>query len=73
MSKELSRADWRKAKDSGVNKGNCLEVVPLSGECDIRDSETPTNLSSSRQSYRPRANLSLSSTFTQENSNSESL
>jgi hypothetical protein len=42
MSEELSHADWRKAKASGANNGNCLEVAPLSGgRVGIRDSESP--------------------------------
>ncbi len=42
MSEELSHADWRKAKASGANNGNCLEVAPLSGgHVGIRDSEAP--------------------------------
>ncbi|MFG1962416.1 DUF397 domain-containing protein [Nonomuraea sp. NPDC049028] len=42
LSKELAGADWRKAKASGANNGNCLEVAPLSGgRVGIRDTEAP--------------------------------
>ncbi|MEU6797091.1 DUF397 domain-containing protein [Nonomuraea wenchangensis] len=42
LSQELARAEWRKAKASGANNGNCLEVAPLSGgRVAIRDTEAP--------------------------------
>ncbi|WP_113700068.1 DUF397 domain-containing protein [Nonomuraea lactucae] len=40
LSEELAHAEWRKAKASGANNGNCLEVAPLSGgRVAIRDTE----------------------------------
>ncbi|MEU7835912.1 DUF397 domain-containing protein [Nonomuraea sp. NPDC049129] len=42
LSDELAAAAWRKAKASGSNNGNCLEVAPLSGgRVGIRDTEAP--------------------------------
>ncbi|MFD1539006.1 DUF397 domain-containing protein [Nonomuraea guangzhouensis] len=42
LSEELAGADWRKAKASGANNGNCLEVAPLSGgRVGVRDTEAP--------------------------------
>ncbi|NUR83593.1 MAG: DUF397 domain-containing protein [Nonomuraea sp.] len=42
LSEELAGAAWRKAKASGSNNGNCLEVAPLSdGRIGIRDTEAP--------------------------------
>ncbi|MGP3911769.1 DUF397 domain-containing protein [Nonomuraea sp. 10N515B] len=42
LSDELARAEWRKAKASGANNGNCLEVASLSdGRVGIRDTEAP--------------------------------
>ncbi|MFG1681455.1 DUF397 domain-containing protein [Nonomuraea sp. NPDC049269] len=42
LSEELAGAAWRKAKASGSNNGNCLEVAPLfGGRVGIRDTEAP--------------------------------
>ncbi|MFI9553089.1 DUF397 domain-containing protein [Nonomuraea endophytica] len=39
---ELAAASWRKARKSGGNGGDCLEVAPLSrGRVGIRDTERP--------------------------------
>ncbi|GGL03894.1 transcriptional regulator [Sphaerisporangium melleum] len=39
---ELQNAAWRKARKSGPNQGNCLEVAPLSGgRVGLRDTEAP--------------------------------
>ncbi|MEV4574767.1 DUF397 domain-containing protein [Nonomuraea jabiensis] len=39
-SEELKDAKWRKARASGGNGGDCVEVAPLSGGCvAVRDSK----------------------------------
>jgi hypothetical protein len=38
---DLSRATWRKARRSGENGGNCVEMTRLSHAVAVRDSKDP--------------------------------
>ena len=42
LAAEMAAAPWRKARKSGSNGGDCLEIAPLSGgRVGIRDTESP--------------------------------
>ena len=51
---ELTGANWRKARRSGGNGGECVEVAGLPGTVAVRDSKDPhgPKLAFSRDAWR---------------------